>query len=255
MTQDFYDALASFYHLHYADWGASMARQCRGAAAALTEFGVGPGSAVLDAACGIGTQSLGLADLGYRVTASDISAGAVARARAEADSRGLSIAFAVADLRHLSEAFSEPFAAVIALDNAIPHLLSDGEIRAAFVECRKVLRPGGVLLISVRDYAAMDRRTPAVHSYGTRTIGDCRYSAEQVWRWDGDQYDLTLKVTEQQGDEPPVIHEFRSRYYAVDLQTLQRLMQEADFERVTRRDDHFFQPLLVGVKAPRADER
>ena len=97
----------------------------------------------------------------------------------------------------------------------------------------------------------MDRRTPAVHSYGTRTIGDSRYSAEQVWRWDGDQYDLTLKVTEQHGDEPPVIHEFRSRYYAVDLQTLQRLMQEADFETVTRRDDHFFQPLLVGVNAPR----
>jgi len=46
MTQDFYDALAPFYHLLYADWGASMARQCRGAAAVLTEFGVGPGSAV-----------------------------------------------------------------------------------------------------------------------------------------------------------------------------------------------------------------
>ena len=32
---------------------------------------------ILDVACGIGTQTLGLAALGHRVTASDLSAGAV----------------------------------------------------------------------------------------------------------------------------------------------------------------------------------
>jgi len=250
MTQDFYDRLAPFYHLLYPNWEASIGRQSRGVAAVLTEFGVPPGSAILDAACGVGTQTIGLAQRGYRVTASDISAGAVARARAEADARRLGVTFAIADLRHLSRTFSESFAAVIALDNAIPHLLSDGEIRAAFLECRNVLRPGGVLLISVRDYAAIERRTPDVHPYGTQRIGDRQYYAEQVWRWDGDQYDVTLRLTEQCADQPPVTHEFGTRYYAVDLRTLERLMQEAGFGTVTRRDAQFFQPLLVGVTAP-----
>ena len=254
MTQDFYDQLAPFYHLLYPDWEASIARQSRGAAAVLSEFGVAPGSTILDAACGIGTQTLGLAQLGYRVTASDVSAGAVARARAEAESRGLVVAFAMADLRHLSKSFSDSFDAVVALDNAIPHLLSDDEIRTAFVECRRVLRPRGVLLVSARDYAAIERRSPDIRPYGVRTIGDCRYSAGQVWRWDGDHYDLTLSVTERRGDEPPVTHEFRTRYYAVPLATLERLMHEAGFATVTRRDEHFFQPLLVGVNAPAADE-
>jgi len=248
MTQDFYDQLAPFYHLLYRNWEASIARQSRGVAAVLTEFGVAPGSAILDATCGIGTQSIGLAQLGYRVTASDVSAGAVARARAEAASRGLVISFTIADLRHLSESFSDPFAAVVALDNAIPHLLSDDEIRAAFVECRRVLRPGGVLLVSARDYAAIERRTPDVRPYGVQTLGDCRYSAEQVWRWDGDQYDLILSLTEQRGNEPPVTHELWTRYYAVSLTTLERLMREAGFGTVMRRDEHFFQPLLVGVE-------
>jgi 2-polyprenyl-3-methyl-5-hydroxy-6-metoxy-1,4-benzoquinol methylase len=44
------------------------------------ESGSGRGVNVLDCACGIGTQSLGLAKLGYHVTGSDLSADAVRRA-------------------------------------------------------------------------------------------------------------------------------------------------------------------------------
>ena len=250
MTQDFYDRLAPYYHLLYPNWDASSTRQSRGLAHVLTEFGVQRGSPLLDAACGIGTQTLGLAQLGYNVTASDLSPGAVARARDEARARGLAIAFAVADLRYLSRAFTDRFAAVVACDNAIPHLLSDDEIRVAFAECRRVLRPNGVLLVSVRDYAAIERRTPDHHSYGTRSVGDHTYTAEQVWRWDGDQYDLTLRLTEERPNEPPIVHEFESRYYAVTLATLERLLREAGFEAVARRDEYFFQPLVVAVNPP-----
>jgi SAM-dependent methyltransferase len=160
MTQDFYDELAPYYHLLYPNWDASIARQSRGLAHVLSEFDVPPGSDVLDAACGIGTQALGLAQLGYRVTASDLSPRAVSRAREEAVTRGLAIAFTTGDLRRLSSGFDRRFPAVIACDNAIPHLLSDDEIRAAFIECRRLLEPEGVLLISVRDYAAIERRNP-----------------------------------------------------------------------------------------------
>jgi ubiquinone/menaquinone biosynthesis C-methylase UbiE len=251
MTQDFYDRLAPYFHLLYANWEASIARQSRGLSEVLEEFGVGPGSAVLDAACGIGTQALGLAQLGYNVTASDLSPVAVTRARSEAEARGLGIAFAVADVRRLSSVFDRRFAAVVVCDNAIPHLLSDEEIGAAFAECRRVLEPGGVLLVSVRDYATIERRTPDHHPYGTRMVGDHVYTAEQVWRWDGNQYDLTLRLTVQRGAEPEVVHQFHSRYYAVELPTLERLLREAGFALVARRDEHFFQPLLVAVDAPR----
>ena len=247
MTQSFYDQLAPYYHLIYPNWEASIARQSRGLAAVLDEFGVAQGSAILDAACGIGTQSLGLAGLGYQVTASDLSPAAVARARSEAETRGLAVTFAVADLRQLSNVFTERFAAVLACDNAIPHLLSDDEIRTAFIECRCLLPPGGVLLISVRDYATIERRTPDHHSFGSRVVGDCEYSVEQIWRWDGNQYDLTFQLAEQREGAAPVVHEFHSRYYAVELPTLERLLREAGFATVARRDDRFFQPLLVAV--------
>lgn len=250
MTQDFYDQLAPYYHLLYPDWEASIERQSRGLAAVLHEFGVPTGSVILDAACGIGTQALGLAQLGYRVTASDLSTAAIARARAEASDRQLPISFAVADLRRLPQRFTPGFAAVLACDNAIPHLLSDDEIRTAFTECRRVLAPGGVFLVSVRDYAAIERRTPDHRPYGTRTESGCEYTAEQIWTWDGDQYDLALRLTERRGAMAPIVHEFHSRYYAVALSTLERLLGEAGFGAVVRRDKHFFQPLVVGINLP-----
>jgi SAM-dependent methyltransferase len=255
MTQDFYDQLAPYYHLLYPNWEASSARQSRGLSEVLGEFGVRPGSAVLDAACGIGTQALGLAQLGYDVTASDLSPAAVARARVEARTRGLTIDFAVADLRRLSSVIHGQFAAVVACDNAIPHLLSDAEIAVAFTECRRLLEPGGVLLVSVRDYASIERRTPDHRPYGSRSVGDSTYSAEQIWRWDGDQYDVTLRITEQRAADLPIVQDFHSRYYAVELPTLERLLREAGFGMVARRDEHFFQPLLVAVNSPLANER
>jgi 2-polyprenyl-3-methyl-5-hydroxy-6-metoxy-1,4-benzoquinol methylase len=53
----------------------------------------------LDCTCGIGTQALPLARLGYRVTGTDISPAAVKRARAEATMRGLDADFKVSDVR------------------------------------------------------------------------------------------------------------------------------------------------------------
>ena len=250
MTRDFYDELAPYYHLLYPDWEVGIARQSRGLAFVLAEFGVAAGAELLDAAAGIGTQSLGLAQLGYRVTASDRSSAAIARAREEAAARHLSIAFAVADLRQLSRAFTRQFAAVLACDNAVPHLLSDDEIRDAFIECRRLLQPGGVLLVSVRDYAAVERRSPDHRSYGTRTVNDRVYTAEQIWNWDGEQYDLTLRLTELHGAHAPLVHEFHSRYYAIELSALEQLLLEAGFTAVARRDEHFFQPLLVAVNSP-----
>jgi ubiquinone/menaquinone biosynthesis C-methylase UbiE len=83
MTASFYDELAPYFHLLYSDWENSVRIQGVALAALLEKCGVMPGDPVHDAACGIGTQTLGLVRQGYKVTASDISPGALARLRAE----------------------------------------------------------------------------------------------------------------------------------------------------------------------------
>lgn len=65
-TRHLYDSLAADYHLIFQDWEAVQARQARLIAGWLEAQGIYRNAQVLDCACGIGTQILGLASLGYR---------------------------------------------------------------------------------------------------------------------------------------------------------------------------------------------
>jgi SAM-dependent methyltransferase len=246
MTEPFYDQLAPYYHLLYGDWEGAVDVQGAALSALLQELGIGAGASILDAACGIGTQTLGLLERGYKVTASDLSAGAVDRLQSELARRSLHAEVRVDDLRTLHHAPSQSMDAVLACDNSIPHLLSDGEILQAFRNCYRCLRPGGAAVFSVRDYASIERKTPDVRPYGMRYQDGNRFLAVQVWEWDGDQYDLRMYLT----SESPAGHcdtrVLASRYYAITVERLAALLEEAGFSDVQRRDDVLFQPVLHG---------
>jgi len=248
-TIAFYDELAPHYHLLYPDWHLAISKQGAALDALLGELGVEPSDGVLDAACGIGTQSIGLLQRGYRLTASDISPKAIARLEHEIDARGLRASVYVDDMRDLVHVESESVAAVLACDNSIPHLLSDSEILQAFRTFYRCLRPGGVAVLSVRDYEAINRKSPDVRPYGLRYDGDRRFLAVQVWEWDADQYDLSMYLISQQANGACDTTVLKSRYYAITIPRLLHLLTEAGFEQVERRDDVMFQPVLLGRRA------
>ena len=243
---DFYDRLAPYYHLLYGDWETAVEKQGAALARLLAEHDVITGQPVLDAACGIGTQTLGLISNGYRLTASDASAAAVARLQRELAARGLQAQAQVDDLRTLGHVASGAMAAVLACDNSVPHLLSDADLLQCFSACLRCLRPGGLAVFSVRDYAAIRRVDPDVRPYGMRRSGDDRFLAVQVWEWDGDRYDLRLYLTTEQADGRCSTEVLRSRYYAVTTDKLLALMHDAGFVDTRRLDDVLFQPVLIG---------
>jgi len=245
---DFYDQLSPFYHLIYPDWEASVQRQSVQIDAVVREVWGTQVRTILDATCGIGTQAIGLSQLGYSVTASDISPRPVQRAKQEAAKRELTIEFGVADLRTLASSYREPFDLVIACDNSIPHLLSDEEIRVAFGEMYRCTTPSGGVLISVRDYDSSESAGTKVVPYGLRTDGRRRFLVFQVWEFYGSIYDLSMYLVEDNGQSECAVHVMRSKYYAVPVARLVELMTEAGFRAVRRIDDRFFQPLIVGSK-------
>jgi SAM-dependent methyltransferase len=203
----------------------------------------------LDCSCGIGTQSLGLAARGYEVTASDLSSAAVERARLEARQRDLSLQVSVADMRSLYKHHGRTFDVVLSCDNSVPHLLSNEDILTAFRQFYECTRPGGICLVSVKDYSAMDfsSRTQ-LHPYGVRDVGDVRYVLFQVWDLKPPLYDMTFYVIEHRGSSPATVHATRATYYAVPIPILIQLMKEAKFQDVRRIEGVFFQPIIAGRK-------
>jgi SAM-dependent methyltransferase len=242
----FYDELADDYHLIYADWDASIRRQGEALAALIGR----DRAAVLDCSCGIGTQAIGLALRGYRVTGTDLSPRAAARAAREAAGRNLALRTAAADMRHLPFPDGR-FDAVVCADNSLPHLLTEQDVHAALAEMHRVLRPDGLLLVSTRPYDDLLRDRPAstppqVHqpvADGDRTV------TFQLWHWheDGEHYDLEHFQLLPAGGEWRV-RVRRATYWALGQDRLTALAAEAGFVAPRwqiPRETGFFQPLLV----------
>jgi len=246
LAASFYDLLAPHYHLLYGDWEGAIRQQGAALSDLLAQHGVQPGEPVLDAASGVGTQTLGLIPHGYTLTASDISPQAIERLKAELHKRGLSATARVDDLRFLEHTPSQSMGAVLACDNSIPHLLSDDELLLAFRSCIRCLRPGGLAVFSVRDYDNIERKSPDVRPYGLRYEGGGRFLAVQVWEWEGDQYDVRMYLTSESAEGLCETQVMKSRYYAVSIHKLLALMAEAGFVGIERRDDVLFQPVLMG---------
>ena len=245
-VQAFYDRLAPLYHLVYEDWQASVGRQGEMLASLIAEHW-GPGAhTVLDAALGIGTQALGLLANGFRVTGSDISVGAVARARREAAVRRLPLVSLVADFRALPVR-SSSFDVVLVCDNSLPHLDTVEDIRTALAECFRCVRPGGGCLISMRDYGTPPPfGTVEERPYGDRHWAGRRYHLRQVWTWHGPRYDFSLEISD--ADDDARITVLESSYLAIPVDRVAGLMQAVGFATVRRVDGRFFQPVLVGTR-------
>ncbi|MFJ9867469.1 class I SAM-dependent methyltransferase [Streptomyces sp. NPDC101165] len=242
----FYDELADDYHLIYADWDAGIRRQ----GDALDGL-IGQGNAsVLDCSCGIGTQAIGLALRGHRVTGTDLSVRAAARAAREAAHRNVTLRTAAADMRRLPFPDGR-FDTVVCADNALPHLLTEQDVHAALAEMRRVLLPAGLLLLSTRPYDDLlcDRPASAPPQVHQPIDGGERTVTFQLWHWheDGEHYDVEhFQLLPTGGDWRVKVR--RTVYWALGRDRLVGLVTDAGFvdpEWLMPHETGFFQPLLV----------
>jgi len=247
----FYEDLADVYHLIYEDWDRAIARQAAVLDPLLRHMLSRDCLWILDCACGIGTQEIGLASLGHQIVGSDLSTAAIARAKREAEARHLSIEFHVSDMTSLQEIHHERFDVVAALDNALPHLTAGQLILAARTTHHK-LRPGGLIIASIRDYDRLIVERPTIQPPSFFASAGKRRIVHQVWDWTSvDAYTVHQYITVDSDGRWDCRH-FSSKYRCLLRDELTIALTGAGFVEVEWLLPHqilFYQPIVIAKKA------
>ena len=249
IIQTFYDDMAARYDKLFLDWGAESDEQAAILDSLFRDAGFDRSARVLDCACGIGTQAIGLARLGYDVTASDISDDELEEAKVRAAQRGASLRIEHADFRALSDTFAERFEIVIVMDNALPHMLTAADLKAAVQSMTARLAPGGLFVASIRDYdALLQTKPPYSPPYIHKTDGGQRVSF-QTWDWSGESYRLTQYIIEDEGELN--VSRFVCEYRATRRDELTELLLSAGCREIKwlfPEETGFYQPIVIAQK-------
>ena len=249
IIQTFYDNLASQYDKLFLDWQSATQEQAVILEKLFREYGFDKSANILDCACGIGTQAIGLASLGYSVTASDFSNGALAEAKERAAKNHVEIHFEHADFCALSETFSARFDIVICMDNALPHMLSKPALETAIRSITNQIVPGGMFVASIRDYdALLMEKPPYSPPYIHKTDNGKRVSF-QTWDWDDECYKLTQYIIDD--EETLQVSKFDCEYRATRREELTSLLVANGCNEVIWKfpeETGFYQPIAIAKK-------
>ncbi|WP_235613076.1 class I SAM-dependent methyltransferase [Paenibacillus sp. LC231] len=193
---------------------------------------------------------MGIAQHNFTVTATDLSPKSIERAKKEADKLGVHVHFDVADFRSLEQDIPGQFDVVLSADNAIPHLLSDEDLREASYNLYAKLRSNGLLVLSIRDYDEIlqnrQRATlPRVMDEGKRIVF-------QVWDWAeaGHRY-ITNQFIVQEIDGSWKTQVNSTSYRVLLRSELSTKLEEAGFTDIMWHmpsESGFYQPILTARK-------
>jgi SAM-dependent methyltransferase len=203
MAADDYDTLASVY-----DWIVPPEMVTpEGSAAAFMPYlaELAPGARVLDSAAGTGPLAVGLALRGFDVTATDASRGMVERTRALAAARAVDVAACECRWEDLGARGFAPFDAVLCVGNSLAHAPGADARRAALGAMAGVLRIGGLLVLTSRNFELMRAVDPGLEVFDHLVERDGRrgvviYSWWLAEDWDDEHgFDVAVALVGDDG--------------------------------------------------------
>ena len=149
----------------------------------------------------------------------------------------------------LTDTFSEQFDIVIAMDNALPHMLTGEALETAVRSITGQIKQGGIFVASIRDYdSLLDSKPPYSPPYIHKTEKGQRVSF-QTWVWNGDNYQLTQYIIDD--EENLQIGKFVCEYRATRREELTNLLLSSGCSQVIWKfpeESGFYQPIVIARK-------
>lgn len=247
----FYDSLSEDYHLIYNNWDKSIYKQSKILSSIIENHSKISAKTILDCTCGIGTQSLGLSNMGYKVHGTDISEKSIKRAKFEAKKRGLTIQFEVADLLALGTKVSGKFDVVISCDNSLPHLVDEEELKIACSNILSKLKDEGLFIGSVRDYnKALQEKKKSTAIIRKSENGNETISF-QLWDWNPDNTYIVNHFTLKGKGSAFETSVRKTKYRAYTRLELNNIFKSVGFKNIAwlmPNETGYFQPIIIGSK-------
>lgn len=244
-TIAFYDAIADFYQLFYKDWEVQLEREGLTLRSIFRNKGI---ETVLDVGCGPGTQSVPLAKLGFNITGVDPSPKLLKKAEQTAQKENVDVRWIQGDFLSLEEVVDAPFDAIICKGNSLPHLLTDAEIEQAIETFFKLLRPGGVLVIGLRDFETMlEHRPKFLPGFNHQDSNDSEFITFDIWEWqDGPPVIATqnLYIIRGQGEDYKTIKR-TVHFRPLSTDEIKVVLLEQNFEDIEQSSDRWEQVITA----------
>jgi SAM-dependent methyltransferase len=192
-----YDALASVYEWLLPDELVEPEGAVEAFAPVVAELPAG--ARVLDCAAGTGQLAVGLALRGFDVTATDASGGMVARARTLAAARGAELRIERCAWEELPDRpWAGAFDAVFCVGNSLAHADGATGRRAALAAMAGVLGPGGLLVLTSRNWERVLADLPGL-DVADRLVERGGRRGLVIYAWRSDRLDIAVAVIEDDG--------------------------------------------------------
>jgi SAM-dependent methyltransferase len=119
---------------------------------------LGRSARILDCAAGTGQLAVGLADMGFRVVATDASPAMIARRRALAAEHDVDLPTLTCSWEELPAQGFEQFDAVLCVGNSLAHAPGQAARQAALTAMTSVLHDQGLCLVTSRNWEKVRKR-------------------------------------------------------------------------------------------------
>ena len=154
------------------------------------------------------------------------------------------------EIRILSDTFAEKFDIVIAMDNALPLMLSSNDLEKAIKSIANQIKRNGIFVASIRDYDSLLMEKPPYSPPYINKMDKGQRVSFQTWVWKDDNYKLTQYIIDD--EENLQVSKFECEYRATRRAEMTELLHAYGCSNVEWKfpdEIGFYQPIVVARKA------